>query len=823
MKKYEKKILTFLIVSLLIVIGSFTVLFINFRKQSSYQGVIKKIERNLIQTDSLANNLLRLESDKRGYQLTSDSDYLENFYQLKPAIRKNIDQLEKNTDDPGLSRIIINIESISRKRMMGLDSGLLVFNTRGLTDATALMQQKEAKSARELLNQQLTLLKGSYLKQLQNSSEGISSRTSRNITGLLILLVLFIILMISAAISFRKAQQRLIKNHMKFKEAQRIAKIGSWEWEISTGKLKWSQEQFRIFGEERGKFELKIENYLSHLSEDERRKTVFAIQDALEGKTPFSMEHEVIKKDGSKVTVFEQGTVIFDAEGKPATMFGTTQDVSERKKADTALLEAQEKFRAIFEKSADGIYQSTFDGRFIMVNPAMAKIFGYESPEEMLRLISDIGRQLYVNEADRQHLSGLLATRNHIEDYELQVRKKNGKLIWVSLNIRVAEDNKTGLGYFEGILEDITNRKKYEEELLNLSSRLQLALAATSLGIWDWDLGTNNTVWDDEMYRIYDVNPKNITLTVSEAWAAAVHPDDLDRVNEELRMAIAGEKDFETEFRVIWSDKSIHYVTGNALVVRDQSGKPVRLIGTNSDITERKEAEEEILQLNKSLEQFANITAHDLQEPIRMVSGFLGLLDKKYSNIIDEQGKSYIYRAKDGADRMSILIKDLLEFSRSGNKAAKKEPVDLKSVLELVNRDMSIVIEDTHAGVHIPPALPVVTGTESALYRLFLNLVSNGIKFRKKDTVPEVTIGMQETDESWEFVVQDNGIGVEEKNLPRLFQPFQRLHRKEDYPGTGLGLVTCKKIVETHGGKIWLTSEYGKGTGIHFTLPKMRA
>ena len=247
---------------------------------------------------------------------------------------------------------------------------------------------------------------------------------------------------------------------------------------------------------------------------------------------------------------------------------------------------------------------------------------------------------------------------------------------------------------------------------------------------------------------------------------------------------------------------------------------PLHMVGTNKDITIEKLAEEEILQLNKSLDQFANITAHDLQEPIRMVSGFLGLLDKKYSEVLDEQGKTYIHRAKDGADRMSILIRDLLEFSRSGNKAAKKEHIDLSVVMDLVQKDMSIVTADTKAVINFPTSLPVIMGTQSAIYRLFLNLISNGIKFRKKDTSPEVKLAVGEDADFWKFTLQDNGIGVAQKDQPKLFQAFQRLHRKEVYPGTGLGLVTCKKIVEIHGGKIWMTSVEGEGTAFHFTLPK---
>jgi signal transduction histidine kinase len=437
----------------------------------------------------------------------------------------------------------------------------------------------------------------------------------------------------------------------------------------------------------------------------------------------------------------------------------------------------------------------------------------------MMHLVTNIGEQIYADPAERKKMAGIIMAEGHVEDFELQVVKKSREIIWVSANIRIVRDEKGEISYFEGVLEDITEKKKAEEQLMNLSNRLQLALKATSVGIWDWDILNNITIWDDEMFKIYNVDKINCT-SISEEWDRAVHPDDRARVNEELSSAINGEKEFDSEFRVIWKDKSIHYIKGHALVQRDESGKAVRMIGTNEDITQRKLAEEEILQLNRNLDQFANITAHDLQEPIRMVSGFLGLLEKKYSDTIDEQGKSYIFRAKDGADRMSILIRDLLEFSRSGNKAAKKEPVNLNQVMELVNKDMSIVMTDTGAALHVPPCLPTVTGTQSALYRLFLNLISNGIKFRKKDTAPEVWLTFKEMPDHWEFTLQDNGIGVKEEDQPKLFNAFQRLHRRDEYPGTGLGLVTCKKIVEVHGGRIWMTSEYGKGTAFHFTLPK---
>ena len=1072
MKKYKKQIYLFLFISLLIVISGFTFLFINFRKQVNMQNEILQTEKKLIITDSLIDDLLQVESAKRGFQLTSDTTYLKNFYSLQ----RNVDQKIGDLNNTGISRrdkrIISLIDSLLKLRIANLDSGIIVFKMKGIQAATEFMQIQSKKYIRELLNQDLVILKNDLQTQLRENGSYINKKSGQNITDLLILLLIFALLVLAAAYAFKRAQKKFIQNHLKFKEAQRIAKIGSWEWNIASGKLKWSAEQFRIFGEDRNSFDLTYQGYLNHLSETEQENTKSLIKNALEGKSNYAIEHEIIRKDGTTLMVYEQGTVLFDEHHKPIGMFGTTQDITERKKAEEALYKSKEQYRQIvetaqegiwvldennytvfvnkkmcemleysreemigkqnyyfkdeegkqkamqdierrkngvaenltstfitksgkriwtnvstnpildekgnyigalgmftditerrkadeelritqkklrdiFENTADGIYQSTVDGKFITVNPAVAKMLGYDSPEELLSSVTDIGTQHYLNKEDRKVMAGLLSKYGHLENYEIPLLTKNGEvvwvnestrivrddntdtlyyegtlkditerkkieealnsiqkkyqaifdntalgiyqstadgkfimvnpsmarifgynspaelirlvkdistqiyadpeerkkmkellslyghvenfeiqtlsknknIIWVSANIRVVLDDKGEISYYEGMLEDITERKKAEEQLINLSNRLQLAIKATNIGIWDWNIINDHTEWDDEMYRMYDIDPAD-EKTITDSWTSTLHPDDLKRVNEELHQAKQGEKEFDTEFRILWKNGTVHHIKANAIVLKDSSGNPLRMIGTNADITQRKEAEEEILQLNRNLDQFANITAHDLQEPIRMVSGFLGLLDKRYRDVLDEQGRSYVFRAKDGADRMTTLIRDLLEFSRSGNKAAKKESVDLGVVMDLVKKDLSIVVTDTGASLVIPSSLPVVTGTSSALYRLFLNLISNGIKFRKKDTAPQITLCEKELSDCWEFTLQDNGIGVAEKDQPKLFHAFQRLHRKEDYPGTGLGLVTCKKIVETHGGKIWMTSELGKGTAFHFTISK---
>ncbi|NOT52254.1 MAG: PAS domain S-box protein [Chitinophagaceae bacterium] len=819
MNKYKRRISLFLYVCLAIVISSFAVLFFNFRKQVKLQNEVVSIENNLLQADSLTNNLLQIESDKRGFQLTSDISYLKNFYTAKTACNKNLAALEKNLVSTADKTAIRQIDSLMKIRIANLDSGLVIFRSKGTAAAVEFMQLVIKKDVREKLSKQLQFLRNGFLQKLTSHTADINKRSTGNLTGLIVLLSIFIVMMLIAAKTFKRAQKKMIRNHIKFKEAQRIAKIGSWEWDIISGKVSWSQEQFRLLGEDRKDFTPSVEGYLDHLSPEDQKITRSILNDALEGKSNYAIEQEIIRKDGSRLMVYNQGTVLYDENKKPVGMIGTTQDISERKKAERELTLAQKKYRTIVDNSADGIYQSTIEGIFIMANPAMARILGYRSAGELISSVNNIGAQLYVNVGDRQRMAELLAQYDNVENFEVPLRTRTGETIWVSESARAVRNEKGGIIYFEGNLKDITERKKVEEKLIIAQRKYQAIFENTAEGIYQSTPDGRFIMANPSMARIFGYDSPGELISSITNIGTQIYTDPVER--SKMSEIIRKQGRIENyEVQVLTKSNETIWINVNIHSVKDDEGNISFFEGTLKDVTKRKKSEEEILQLNRSLDQFANITAHDLQEPIRMVSGFLGLLDKKYSDAIDDQGKNFIFRAKDGADRMSLLIKDLLEFSRSGNKAAKKEYVDLSFVMDLVDKDLSIVMADTGTKLRLPSAMPVVYGTQSALYRLLLNLVSNGIKFRKKDTPPEITIALTELADCWEFTVEDNGIGVAEKDQPRLFQAFQRLHRRDEYPGTGLGLVTCKKIVETHGGRIWMKSEFGKGTTFHFTISK---
>lgn len=225
----------------------------------------------------------------------------------------------------------------------------------------------------------------------------------------------------------------------------------------------------------------------------------------------------------------------------------------------------------------------------------------------------------------------------------------------------------------------------------------------------------------------------------------------------------------------------------------------------------------ELLQKNRDLEQFAYISSHDLQEPLRTMSDFAGLLQRRYQGKLDDKADKYLDFITQSAERMKTLIKDLLQYSQIGSET-KHEPIDFAAVLQDVMVDIGKMIKETHADIVIAP-MPVLHGNATAIKQLFQNLLLNAIKFSKKDTVPNVKIAAVLKQGFWEFSVADNGIGIAQQHLHRIFDIFQRLHTRSEYSGSGIGLSHCKKIVEMHGGKIWVESFPGQGSTFFFTMP----
>jgi len=364
-------------------------------------------------------------------------------------------------------------------------------------------------------------------------------------------------------------------------------------------------------------------------------------------------------------------------------------------------------------------------------------------------------------------------------------------------------------------------RKRAETALYESEEDLNRAQAVAHTGSWRLNVQRNELVWSDETYRLFGI-PRGTPLTY-EAFLAAVHPDDREYLDREWQAALSGEP-YDIEHRII-VEGQVKWVRERAELEFDEKGGMLGGFGTVQDMTERKRAEEklrrameELERSNKELEQFAYVASHDLQEPLRAISGYVQLLQKRYRGKLDKDADDFINFAVEGAHRMQNLINDLLDFSRVGTTGKPLTRTESARALGAALRNMAADIEETRA-VITTHDLPLVLADEGQLVQVFQNLLSNAIKFRKKDGPPRIHVSAEHRkNEGWVFSVRDNGIGMEPKYSDKVFQIFQRLQR--EYGGTGIGLAICKKIVERHGGRIWVESAPGEGSTFYFTLKK---
>ncbi len=369
----------------------------------------------------------------------------------------------------------------------------------------------------------------------------------------------------------------------------------------------------------------------------------------------------------------------------------------------------------------------------------------------------------------------------------------------------------------------MADQKKTEEKLQESKEKLDFAMKGGNIGVWEWNPKTDEMIWDERMENIFSIAPGSFNMTYM-AFENYVVEDDIPHIRKSFRMALKEETPFDTIFR-IKTESGVKYLNAKALVKKNSEDTPIGMTGVCIDITEMKKSaeqalfglNEDLLRSNKELEQFAYVASHDLQEPLRMVSSFTQLLEQRYKDKLDQDGVEFIQYAVDGARRMQTLINDLLAFSRIQTRGKELSNVDMNVVLDRTIFNLNLMIQEKQALI-TNDELPFVKADEVQMIQLFQNLIGNAIKFC--NIAPKIHIEVKEEIDCYIFSVKDNGIGIEPQYFEKIFQIFQRLLPKDQYEGTGIGLAICKRIVQRHGGHIWVESEINKGTNFYFMLLK---
>jgi PAS domain S-box-containing protein len=525
-------------------------------------------------------------------------------------------------------------------------------------------------------------------------------------------------------------------------------------------------------------------------------------------------EITVIHKDGHQMYVQVSSCPIRGAQGELVGFCAIIRDITERKRIEMDLRMRTHAMTC----SLNAIAVLDAEGRFMYVNPSFLELWGFDSDVEVL------GKSLLETTAfslEKGSLPKITETLMRGGSWLGEVkatRFKDGSKLTVLLSASLVRDEAGRHVGFVASFTDISDLKKTQEELASFSSVFEIATEGISIVNLDGTIRETN----DAALRFFGEQDKKNVL--GRNIMDFIPPQEKERTIAGLQGVMGSGHVPETELQIIADDGRSLTVAVSGTLVRDDGGNPKAFVALYRDITDRKKAEkalerqaEELARSNKELQTFAYVASHDLQEPLRMVSSYVQLLARRYKGKLDADADDFINYAVDGASRMQTMINDLLAYSRVGTRRKPPEPTDSQMAVSRAIAILQRTIEEKGAVVTSDP-LPTVMADPAQLVQVFQNLISNAIKFHGNEP-PHIHVSAEKRPDEWLFSVRDNGIGIEPQYHERIFVMFQRLHTREEYPGTGIGLAICKRIVEQHGKRIWVESEPGHGATFHFTMP----
>jgi PAS domain S-box-containing protein len=531
------------------------------------------------------------------------------------------------------------------------------------------------------------------------------------------------------------------------------------------------------------------------------------------------VDFRIVRRDGEIRWITHYCRAITCDDGRSMGHRASNRDVTAAHQAQAALRASEEKLRGLYELAPLGIALTDMQGHFVDFNRAFLTICGYSEQELKALDYWMLTPEKYAADEARQLES--LARTGRYGPYEKEYRRKDGSLVPLRLN-GVLIKGADGKDYIWSIVEDITDRKRSEEALKRQESLLRTVLASLPVGVWVTDTqGAIQTVneagrriWGGARY----IGPEHYgeytgwwhdtgKLIEAQEWAAA-------------RAIINGETSLDEVVDIQCFDGTRKTILNAAIPLRDEHGEIMGAIVVNQDITERIAAETALLQSNADLEQFAYSVSHDMRQPLRTVVGHLQLLERGLSGKLDDEDRENLNFALDGARRMDEMIVSLLDYSRVGRKTESKRWMLSKEALDEALGFLMPVIEEAGAELNIGGQWPRIFASRDEMTRLFQNLIGNAIKYHAIGQSPRIEVKSAVSANCWRVSVRDNGIGIDPRQIDRLFQFFSRLQSRARFEGTGMGLALCRRIVEHHGGRIRAESAgEGQGSTFIFELP----
>ena len=603
-------------------------------------------------------------------------------------------------------------------------------------------------------------------------------------------------------------------------------------------------------------------------------------REELRGSTPVQEEHDTIRENGEPFPGIEHPGMVALRTGQPARgvimgafnpkigeyrwisidavplchpgqtrpseVYTVFEDITDRKRAEDAqrkraedaLRMSEQEFRSLAEAMPQIVWATRPDGWNIYFNQQWVDYTGLTMEESYGH---GWNKPFHPDDKQRAWVAWQRATRYN-EPYSLECRLQRADGVyrwWLVRGSPMLGPDGEILKWF-GTCTDIEEIKRAESALREANDLLEQRVAertaafqeserlyraigeSIDYGIWVCDAHGRNTYASQSFLKLVGLTQAQCSDT---GWGDVLHPDDVEATIAAWKQCVQSGGPWYREHRFRGADGQWHPILACGVAVRNERNEVTAWAGINLDISRLKQTEDalresvkELERSNKELEQFAYISSHDLQEPLRQVVGFGNLLSQRYSDRLDDRAKQYISFMAEGSRRMSNLVRALLDYSRVGRPGQDVEPVSAEDALNAALLNLKAAAEECEARV-TREKLPTVLAHQVELSQIFQNLMGNAMKFRREGVKPEVHVGCRRDGQTCTFWVKDNGIGIAPELHEKAFTVFQRLHGQGKYPGTGIGLAICRKIVERHGGRIWIESAVGEGATFFFTLP----
>jgi PAS domain S-box-containing protein len=754
------------------------------------------------------------------------------------------------------------------------------------------------------------------------------------------------------------AERALAESEQRFRTIFEQAAVGVALIETSTGRfVRINQRYSDLVGYTIDEMTRTTFQQITHpddLAEDLRNMRRLVAGDIGE----FTLEKRYLRKDGSVVWVNLTVSPTWRPGEHPVYHIAIVEDITERKRAEAALRDTEQRRTAIIESALDGIITMDHQGIIVEFNAAAERIFGYPRGQAIGKGLSALILPPALRELHDRGLVRYLATGQGPilgKRLELPALRADGTEFPAELSI--VPIGQTGSPLFTGSVRDITERKQAEDDLRRSRERLDLAQKAARIGTFDWIIASGEVVWTEDLEVLYGL-PIGGFDGRYETWMKSVHPDDRERAEADILRAIAERTDLDSVFRVVWPDGTVRWLYAKARTLYSDSGQPMRVIGINMDITERKRAEErfrlavesapsgmvmvnqsgaivlvnsqteklfgyrrdeligqsveillpkrfrqthpehrrnffldlrsrpmgvgpdlhglrkdgsefpieiglnpietsegmlvlsaivditerkradeeirrlnaeleqrvedrtaELEAANKELEAFSYSVSHDLRAPLRALDGFSRILLKEHAAGLSPQGRDFLGLVRDNARHMGQLVDDLLAFSRSSRHPVRKQSVDPARVVRQCLDELRSEQEGRRVEIFLADLSPC-QAEPSLLKQVWMNLLSNALKYTRKRETARIEVGWEKDGRDGESVyrVKDNGVGFDMRYAGKMFDVFRRLHRAEEYEGTGVGLAIVQRIVHRHGGRVWAEAQPDQGATFFFTL-----